>query len=82
MSWQMIVLVGQLALGGGLVVYGARQVAHYWLATRDKGHAEQLERAMGKAQPGRKIAAGIVMALAGGLMLATSEWMTEALLGK
>ncbi len=78
----MIVLVGQLALGGGLVVYGTRQTAHYWLATRDKGRAERLERALGKAQPGRKIAAGIVMALVGGLMLATSEWMTEALLGK
>ncbi len=42
MKWQMIVLVAQLVLGGGLVVHSARKAAHYWLAYTDKDHAERL----------------------------------------
>lgn len=81
MAWQMYVLVAQLVLGGGLVVFGARMAAHYWLAYTNKDHAERLAKALGKPAPHslRPVVAGIALMLIGGLLLATTD-MTAGML--
>lgn len=80
MKWQGIVLVAQLVLGGGLVVYGARMAAHYYLASIDK--SERLARATGEPPQRslRPVAIEIALMLVGGLMLATTDMVTGLLL--
>ena len=76
MSWQMLVIVAQLGAGGGLVLGGLRRAAHYWLAYHNKDHAEYIAKKLGepKASSLRPAAMGLLMALIGALLLATTDW--------
>jgi hypothetical protein len=81
MSWQMLVLVAQLGMGGGLVLGGLRRAAHYWLAYRNKDHAEYIAKRLGEPPvasmgPAMK---GILMALVGAVMLLTVDMTAEML---
>ena len=48
MPWQMLVIVAQLGVGGGLVLGGLRRAVHYWLAYHNKDHAERLAKRTGQ----------------------------------
>jgi len=81
MSWQMLVLVAQLGVGGGLVLGGLRRAAHYWLAYRNKDHAEYIAKRLGEPKvtsmgPAMK---GILMALVGAMMLMTVDMTADML---
>jgi hypothetical protein len=65
--------------GGALLLAGLRRAAHYWLAYHNKGHAEYIAKRLGEPKvtsmgPAMK---GILMALAGALLLATTGWTIE-----
>jgi hypothetical protein len=81
MSWQILVIAAQIGIGGGLVLGGLRRAAHYWLAHRDKNHAEYLAKKLGepKATSLRPAGIGVLMALAGALLLATTDMTVEML---
>ena len=81
MKWQMIVLVAQLVLGGGLLLGGLRRVARLRLPQQED-HADYLTKRLGEP-PVRSLGlavTGDLRALVGALMLTTTDRMTIEML--
>jgi hypothetical protein len=81
MTWQLIVIVVQISVGGAFVVSGVKIALHHIVAAHDKGHAERLSKALGRrvghsAQP---IVLALLLALVGGVMLATATRVADAI---
>ena len=81
MTWQMLVVVAQIALGGAMVVSGFRVAAAYWLAGRDAAQKAALERREGRplVHRERTVALAVLAILSGVVLLATAEKTAEML---
>lgn len=81
MSWQMLLIVAQLGVGGGFVIGGLRLAAVHWLANRNRTYSDQLDRRFGRPLPrgSRPVLLGLLLLLVGAAMLATIDMTAGAL---
>ena len=81
MPWQMLVIVAQLGVGGGLVLAGLRLALMHWLGRRDEAYSDYLAKRLGKrpSRGLRPVLLGILLMLAGVAMMATVDMTAEAL---
>ena len=81
MTWQMLVVVAQIGLGGAMVVSGFRVAAAYWLARRDAAQKAALERREGRplVHRERTVALAVLAIFTGVVLLATAETTAEML---